>query len=493
MACSYAFGVSGAMSAFTVAFQVPNLFRRLFGEGALSAAAIPVLSEKLEREDVASVDALAGRLVAMLLVALAVLCIVLEGAIAGIYWCTAARGGDTLVWTLTALMLPYMVLICGTAILGGIQNVFGGFAVPAALPIVLNIFNITAALTARRWFGDHLERGVVLLSASVMVAGMVQFVLQWFATRRRGLKLKLKLDTRDPAIRRNGLTMLPMLAGLAAVQLNTLADSVIAYVFVEEQIGDAASAERVGSAVLYFGQRLYQFPLGVFSAALATAIFPTLSRYAAVGDKPALGHTLSRAVGLATFEGVPCMVGLILVREPLVEVLFKRGEFAAWGDAVDRVSFAVAMYAVGIWAASLNQIVVRAFYSVQDVRTPLRISMFNVVLNVTLNLILVNTFMKEAGMAFATSFCATLQIIWLMVNFHRRQGHLEWRAISIGMVKVLIAAALMAGAILLIDKQLLTHAAASTKLLTLVPVGAAIYLAATWMLKCEELRHLLRR
>ena len=284
-----------------------------------------------------------------------------------------------------------------------------------------------------------------------------------------------------------------MLAGLAAVQLNTLADSVIAYVFVEEQIGDAASAERVGSAVLYFGQRLYQFPLGVFSAALATAIFPTLSRYAAVGDKPALGHTLSRAVGLATFEGVPCMVGLILVREPLVEVLFKRGEFAAWGDAVDRVSFAVAMYAVGIWAASLNQIVVRAFYSVQDVRTPLRISMFNVVLNVTLNLILVNTFMKEAGMAFATSFCATLQIIWLMVNFHRRQGHLEWRAISIGMVKVLIAAALMAGAILLIDKQLLTHAAASTKLLTLVPVGAAIYLAATWMLKCEELRHLLRR
>ena len=493
MACGYAFGVRGVMSAFTVAFQVPNLFRRLFGEGALSAATIPVLTETLTRDGKEAADRLAGRVVAILVVVLVVVCLIAEGVVAGLYWAWGTDDNGRLVLALTAMMMPYLIFICATAILGGIQNVFGRFAAPAMMPILLNIFMIAAALGGHWAMPGQLQRGVVLLAAAVMMAGIVQVALQWWMTRRCGLRLRLQWDTRDPAVRQIGWTMLPMIAGLGVVQINVLADSLIAFAFVKEQVPGGVEAERVGTAILYYAQRLYQFPLGVFSVALATAIFPALSRHAAEDDAVGLGATLSKGIRVATFEGLPCLVGLILIREPLVEVLLKRGEFAKWDAATGRVAFSVYMYALGIWASALNYLVVRAFYSLKDAKTPLRVSVVMVFLNLGLNLWLVQTPLKEAGLALATSICVTLQAVWLLVKFDKRVGHFQWRSIIASVSKTLVAVAVMGICVAAASRYLPEETSNLVRLAVPVGVGVVAYVATAFVLRCEELRETVKK
>jgi putative peptidoglycan lipid II flippase len=493
MACGHAFGVGGVWSSFALAFQVPNLFRRLFGEGALSAASIPVLTDTLTREGREAVDLLVSRLVGMLIAVLVAVCIAAEMVVAGLFVYYRSSSDTALTLTLTAMLLPYLIFICTVAILGGVQNVFGRFGLPAFMPIILNIFMISAALGGK-WFvsGGH-RREIVLLAAAVMVAGLVQVVWQWFAVRSCGLRMRLRLEVQDPALRRIGLTMLPMLAGMGAVQINVLLDTLIAWWFVSEQIDPVGTVERAGPGILYYAQRLYQFPLGVFAIALATAIFPTLSRHAAEEDMSGLGRTLSRGIRVTTFEALPCLVGLVLIRKPLVAVLLNRGEFAAWDAAVDRVSLALCMYALGIWAYAVNHLVVRAFYALHDARRPLKVAVVNIFINLVLNLILVQTWLKESGLALATSICAVIQVVVLTVWFNSRIGHIEWVTVTKSVVRSILAAGLMGAAIWALDRYVLMDIAQLLRLLVMVGGGAVIYVVFARLLRCEELGELLRR
>ncbi|MEP0841879.1 MAG: murein biosynthesis integral membrane protein MurJ [Phycisphaerae bacterium] len=492
MAITATLGVGTGASAFWTAFQVPNLFRRLFGEGALSAASIPVLTETLSKDGAAAADRLAGRILGLLLVLLAGLIVVGEAVIAGLYWRYGGQEKNALVLTLAGLMLPYMLFICAAAMLGGVQNVFGRFASAAAAPIILNLFMIAAAL-AGPFMTPAEKRQVVLLAAAVVVSGVFQLAWQWAAARRLGLRLPLSLDTRDPTLRRIAVTMLPMILGLATVQLNTFADSLIAWWFVPEKVlRPGGAAEEVGPAVLSLAQRLYQFPLAIFASALATAIFPALSRHAAENDLPGLARTLSRGLRVTSFEGLPSMVGLILVREPLVALLFGRGRFQDWPEATQRVSFALFMYALGIWAFGVNQIVVRAYYAVGDPRTPLGVSVRNVALNLALGLLLVHTALKEAGLALATSICAVVQVVVLLRRLSPRVGRLEWRAIGTAMLRTAAATAIMAGGVLAVDRFLPAHSAA-VRVGAMVVTGGLVFLASAWLLRCPEIKELARR
>jgi putative peptidoglycan lipid II flippase len=346
-----------------------------------------------------------------------------------------------------------------------------------------------------------LRRHIVLLAAAVVVSGILQMAWQWAAARRCGLRLPLRLDTTDPSIRRIGIIMLPMIAGMATVQLNTLADTLIAYWFVPG---------RVGPGILAYAQRLYQFPLGIFAIALATAIFPAMSRFAAQQDLEGLRATLSRGLRVASFEGIPCLVGLILVREPLIQTLFNRGEFARDPQAVERVGLAVLMYALGIWAFGLNQLLVRAFYALGNARAPLRVSLINMVLNLALNLVLVRTVLMEAGLALATSICACLQVVVLLILFNgevKSQKEKEKKKhaaetfpsplfpLSLSIARTLVAAAVMGALVHGVDMWLnhLIHPAPAIRLAILVLVGAASYVGAAWLLRSEELRELISR
>ncbi|NLU21249.1 MAG: murein biosynthesis integral membrane protein MurJ [Phycisphaerae bacterium] len=492
MAVTNAFGVSSAASAFWTAFQIPNLFRRLFGEGALSAASIPVLTETASKAGKDAADRLAGRILGLLLVILTGLCIVGEVAVALLYWLFAEDTQNALMLGLTALMLPYMIFICAAAMLGGVQNVFERFASAAAAPLILNVFVIAAAVGGR-WIGATEARGVMLLGTAVVISGIFQMAWQWAATRRIGLRLPLSLDIHDPAIRRIGLTMLPMVVGLATVQFNTVADALIAWWFVPEEVMQPGGpGQHVGPTILSLAQRLYQFPIGVFAIALATAIYPALSRHAAESDLAGLGRTLSRGIRIVSFEGLPSMVGLILIREPLVRLLFEHGKFTEWPEAADRVSFALLMYALGIWAFGVNQLVVRTFYALGDAKTPLGVSVRNVGLNLVLNLLLVHTFLREAGLALATTICAVLQAAVLLYRFSRRGGHLEWAPTLQSIGRTAVATVIMAGAVAAVEHAL-GAAPAVLAVPTLVVTGGISFIGAARLIRCEELGEIMRR
>ncbi|HOA75238.1 MAG TPA: murein biosynthesis integral membrane protein MurJ, partial [Phycisphaerae bacterium] len=434
MACSYAFGVGAIMSAWTIAFQIPNLFRRLFGEGALTAASVPVFTERYTREGVEGLDDLAGRVVGLLAVLLGGISVVADLVMLLIVWCCPLDETAGLILRLTIITLPFSALICVTALLGSLQNVMGRFAPAAAAPIVLNVFMIAGALG-----GSRLEprAGIVVLAVAVVLAGIAQVVWLAWGLRRAGLRLRLRIDWHNPYVRRIAITMLPMTAGLGAVQLNALLDPLLALWFVDDS----------GPAILSYAQRLYQFPLGVFAIALATAIFPALSRHAAEGDLDGLGRSLSRGICVASFEALPCALGMIVVRYPLIELLFNRGEFARAEDAVGRVAFALLMYALGIWAFGINQLIVRAFYATGDVRTPLKASIANVVVNFGLNLVLVQTPLREAGLALSSAITGTLQVSWLLWRFDRKLRVIEWRLIAGRVLRIVVAAAIMAMAV----------------------------------------------
>lgn len=479
MACSYAFGAGAIWSAWTIAFQIPNLFRRLFGEGALTAAAIPVLTERLSREGTEGLDDLTGRLLGVLAVLLGGVCLITDIVLIGLIWWYRWDYTTALILHLTIVTLPFAILICVTALLGSVQNVLGRFAPAAAAPIVLNIFMIVAALA-----GGRLDRGagITVLAGAVVLAGVVQVSWLWWGLRRAGLRLVPRVDWQSPHVRRIAITMLPMIAGLSAVQLNALLDSLLAYWFVGES----------GPAILSYAQRLYQFPLGVFAIALATAIFPALARHAAEADYEAMGRSLSQGICVASFEALPCAVGMIVIRYPLVDLLFNRGEFARAEDAVARVSFALFMYALGIWAFGINQLVVRAYYATGDVRTPLKAALGNMGVNLCLNLVLVQTPLREAGLALSSAITGTLQVIWLMWRLDRQVRTIQWGLVASRVSRILIAALFMGVLVSLVDRLYFCDQHNAVRLPVLIAAGGATYVLGALILKVRELREMIR-
>ena len=472
------FGTSGALSAFRIAFMLPNLARRLFGEGALSSAMIPVLTETLrDRGDDAS-RRFVGSLLTLLMMGLAVLVLVAEGVIA--VW---RYFHDDLAIELTAILLPYMLLICTVAVAGGVLNVRRHFFTPAAVPVILNVSVILGTVLGANWWGLS---GVPLLHVacvSVLVGGVIQMMaigvaLKWirFFPRFGG-----PLDrTRVRAV---GVLMAPMVLGLSAVQLNALGDHVIAYLFVVE------AGEAVGPAVLGYAQCLYQLPLGVFGIAIATAIFPILSQRAAGGDRTGTAAVLSRGIRLALFIALPSTVGLMFVATPLVGAVFEHGAFDA--GRTGRVAGTLTFYSLGLVAYFIQHLLVRTFYALHESRTPARIAATMVVVNLTMNLTLVFQ-MEERGLALATSICAILQTIWLGVALRRRLPELAWRDIASGAVKVCIATAVMGAALALLTIPPVGPAIIEWRRIAVlalyIAVGVVFYAAAAWMLRVDEMK-----
>ena len=478
--CAHVLGVGAASSAFWVAFQIPNLFRRLFGEGALSAAFIPVFSDYHHAGDRAGARRVGCCVLGLLVVTLLGLTLLGEatlGLLGKVGWDTERT---RLTLSLTALMLPFMVMICVTAMLGGLLNVLGHFATPASAPIVLNVCMIAAAIGAGVWRGLPANQLVFVVAASVLVAGIVQVVIHWIAVERRGYRLTPAFDTRHEGVRRIIRTMGPMVVGLGAVQINTLADTLIAYWYIPF---DGAPT------VLYYAQRLYDFPLGVFSLAVVTAVFPELSRLATLNDTARYGATVIKGLRLVLFIGLPASIGLILVREPLVAFLFERGEFGAEGTR--RVAQTLIYYAAGVWAYGCQHVLIRSFYALKDSRTPMRIAAYMILLNVPLNLILVWP-LAEGGLALSTAICAVIQVIWLGRTLARRMGEVSWWAIESSVLRTAVATLAMTIMIVLLDAMWLGDVHVGARLAALVASGVVVFVAVAAALKHPELRELAR-
>ncbi len=489
------FGDGAVGSAFRAAYALPNFFRRLFGEGALSAAFLPEYT-LLSRDDPARASALASRVVWLVTLATGSITLFAEACILArlIFWPAGDELGMSL--RLIALMLPMMPMVCVTAILGGMLQAHGRFAVPAAGPIVLNVFQIVAGALfyAGLLSGRTLASYVVGVSA---VAATVATVL-WSLCALRG---KVTWTRGFAEARESGSRVLqrfiPAMLGLGTLQLNTMIDTLIAMwpIWIgPTMFGHATPLDERSNAVLSYTQTLYQFPLGVFGIAVATAVFPLLSRSS---DKPEefLAH-LRRGVRLSLFIGLPASVGLILVRHDLVGVIFGGGRKSFTDEGLTRAAAVLLGFAPAVWVYSLNHVLTRAYYAKGDTRTPMRIAIACVGVNITLNFTLI-WFLKEAGLAWATATSAAVQCILLQTWLYRHLGVRLWNSGTLAAVLRTVSVALLMGGCVAGVMWLMPHgdrwAQRLPRLAASVAAGAGAYAAFAFLFHLPELRWLLHR
>lgn len=479
IAYSYFFGVAPIFSSFRVAFMVPSLARRLFGEGAMSSAFIPVFTEVLHTGGKERARQLAGAAFTLLGTGLAILTLLV---VLGVGIGHLVRPSGTLV--LTMVMMPYMIFICLTGFAGGMLNSLDRFGAPAAAPMLLNVVLIAALLAGGYWAGLEGKELLYLVAVSVVVAGVMQFAVQVVSLGRAQCPPQLNLHWRDPDLRRILMMMGPMIVGLSATQFNVLADNLIALFFV--------SGGR-GPAVLGYAHMLYHLPLGVFGVALATAIFPLLSAKAARRDHNALSGVLASGLRMSLFIALPAAVGLIVLAEPIVSLVYERrgGRFDA--AATGHVAFTLICYSLGLVAYCAQPILTRAFYALQDVRTPVRIGLIVVVVNLALSLTLVFP-LAEGGIALATAIGATIQVVWLVAALGRRLPALSWGAIAATAARTALACAAMGGTVWWITyASRLSQVGNFTRLAAAIPLGVVAFVVAARVMGCGELSELLSR
>ncbi|MBY8965734.1 murein biosynthesis integral membrane protein MurJ [Algiphilus sp.] len=428
------FGAGAAMDAFFVAFRIPNLFRRMFAEGAFQQAFVPVLKEAQARGTEAEVrqlvDSVASTLGAflMLLTAAGVLAAPLLMTLFAPGFREDAEKFATAV-TLLRWTFPYLLFISLAALASGILHAHGRFAVPAITPVLLNISLIVAALL----YAPSVEA----LAIAVFVAGILQLCFQLPSVWRLGLMPRPCAGWRDPAVRRIVLLMLPIMLGASISQLSLLLDSVIASFLP----GDGSVSW------LWYADRLMEFPLGVFSIAIATVILPYLSGQFANADSAGFSATLDWALRLVLLLGVPAALGLLVLAEPIVATLFHHNAFQA--RDVEMTAAALVAYAFAFIGFSFVKVLIPAFYSRQETKAPLQLGAIafgaGMVVSVTLSVTLVRAGYEAPHVGIAASTAAASWLhAWLLYRRLRRDAVYQptpgW---AFFLLRLLLAAAVM--------------------------------------------------
>ncbi|MDP6631417.1 MAG: murein biosynthesis integral membrane protein MurJ [Kiritimatiellia bacterium] len=463
------FGTSLAKSAFDVAFRAPNLFRRLFGEGALSAGLVPVLTKTVAGEGKEAAEQLVGRM--MTLMGTILIAIVALG-VGGVS--LALQHGHwgirvTAVLPLLRTLLPYAFFICMVALCMGVFNAHHRFALPAFTPVVLNVVWIAVLLLAARNADVPAAERIQLLAWGILLAGALQLAIQIPGLWRLGLHPRLSFAWTDARVRRILLLMGPGALGMGIHQINFFLDGIL-----------ALWAAEWAPAALTFAERLVYLPLGLFATALGTVLLPTFSQQAVHSDPVQLRTTFRASVHGLMLVMVPSALGLMVLARPIVDLVYA-WQGGAFGEQSGLLTArALAFYAPGLIVFSLYKVLVPVFYALEDTRTPVRVGIVMVVLNLVLNITFILTWpleFKHAGLALATVLASGANCVCLAVILQRRVGALGWRHLTGGMLRTLLAALGMAWVAMRVPGWLqLTGglAAGEGKLAQLVGVVAAI-------------------
>jgi putative peptidoglycan lipid II flippase len=480
------FGTSLAMSAFVVAFRVPNLFRALFGEGALSAAFVPVFVECRRKQGDGPAWLFARKVITLLGSFLLALVLAGIGLISLVLATSALGEKAALILPLTRIMLPYVLFICLAAVAMGILNAYHQFSVPAATPMVLNLTWMAFLWLVCPSFGDALDEQIYGLAWGVFVAGLIQMLFQVPALVRRGYRPGVFLDVRDAMVTRVLRLMAPAALGSAVTQVNVMVNSLLA-----AWIGAWAPA------ALFYAERLLYFPQGLLATAVSTVLLPVLSGHAASEKRSEMLAAINHAVRTLLFVMVPAAVGLFVLARPITQMLFERGKFDA--SSTGLTSVALRFYAPGLMVFCLAKVFVPAFYAMKDTRTPVRVALASVALNFTLNVAFILTwplYLKHAGLALAMVISESFNGLTLGVLLHRRLGSPGWGQIVTCAGRALAASAAMA-AVLLAALPALSAALGGLGLapkpvqigsvLGTILAGALTYTAAARLLRAPEL------
>lgn len=467
------FGASSATDAFVVAFRIPNLFRRLFAEGAFSQAFVPVLAGYKAAASTAEVTALVSAVCSAL--ALVLLAVVALGVTAAPYIITLVAPGfgddpakAALSASLLRLTFPYLWFISLTALLGGALNTYGRFAIPALTPALLNL----ALIGCTVWLAPHLPQPIFALGIGVLLGGALQLGLQVLAVWRAGLLPKPTLNFRHPAVSRILRLMGPAIFGVSVAQLNLLVSTFIASFF---QAGSLSW--------LYYADRLMEFPVGLFGVALGTVIMPRLAEHHAREEVGSFSATLDWALRVVFALTLPAAVGLAVLGPVLLTTLFQYGEFGAHDVAMS--AQALMAYAAGLTGLILVKVLAPAYYARQDTRTPVKIGLIAMLINL-LACIVLGWFFQHTGLALAVSLAAFvnagLLLRGLLVNGVYRP-HAGWRGF---VTRVTLAAAGMGAGLSLSAKYFSgwPHWSVWERggcLTLLVAGGVVAYVALAWL------------
>lgn len=431
MVVARAFGAGPVTDAFFVAFRIPNILRRLLGEGALSTAIVPMLSDYLVSRSRAEFNRLFR---AMLGAAMLVLCAVTALGVLAAPWVVRVMApgfadAPEQLWLtvmLTRLMFPYLILVGLAALVMGALNAHGRFFTAALGPAAVNVGMIVCVLA----LAPYVRPPIVSLAIGVLLGGVGQLAVQLPELARTGVPFRPSRELDHPALGRLVRLLLPSVFGLATVQVTVFINTLI------------ASLLRSGSiSYLYYADRVMEFPLGVFGIALASAALPAMSRQAASGDRQALARTVNFALRLSCYTAIPATVGLVLLRTPITRVLFERGRFGPAETAA--TAWALACYAVGLAAFSAARIAAQAFYALGDTRTPVVTGVCAVAVNVLVAVALLRP-MEHAGLAFASSVSSYVNLALLAWLARRRIGALGAREIGSSVARTALASAALA-------------------------------------------------
>jgi len=489
------FGDTALGSAFAAAFAIPNMFRRLFGEGALSAAFLPEYANA-DKQDPAHAQRFASLTVGSLAVFTGLLTAAIELVLLLIIWLVPHSPDRDLSLRLIMVMLPFMPFICIAAILGGMLQVHGRFGPPASGPLVLNGFIIGVGLW-HVWHGTIGDRTTAYaLGVATTLSGISPAAWFMFLLRRHVHWTRAVGDARERA-RRMVRRMVPVLVGLGTLQVNSLVDQLVAMwpIWVGPTfLGFSYPLDEASGIILSAGQRLYQFPLGVFGIAVATAIFPMLSRQAEEPEH--FGATLRRGLRLSLFIGLPASVGVVLVRHEAMSVFYSFDSKGFSPGGIARGAAVLLGYGPAIWAYSLNQLFSRAFYARGDTLTPMKVAIAMVVVNLVLNWTLI-WWLGEAGLAWSTSVSATAQCLVLGGLCGSRLAARTLDKETLGAVmRIAAATVVMGGAVwatLLVLGPAQHWSGHALRLVAACAVGLASYPLMSLVLRVRELHWLFHR
>jgi putative peptidoglycan lipid II flippase len=486
-------GTSPAADSLVLVIQIPNLIRRLSGEGALGAVFIPVFTRYLREKPRNEAWAFAQRIfwdMAALLGVLAVLGVVFSRQLIHLFTILSHGSGQ---WDLAVLLgriiIPAIFFVALAGIAAAVLQSFQIFALPASTPIFFNLVLILFSLGVvyrpiMRMAPERFQTPAVAIAWAILLGGIIQFAMQVPALQRLGMKFRPEISFSDPGVRKVGRLMGPAVLGVGVYQINFLVDKIFA----------TSSRMPTGSVMsLYVAEHVTQLVLGICAVAMSTALLPTLSHQAAAQDFVEMKRTFGFSLRVVSFIAIPAAVGLILLRQPIIQVLFQHGKFVAESTAL--TARALFYYSLGLPAFAAIKLITPMYYSMHDTMTPARVGAYALGLNILFNSVFLLFFLRylsNGSPALASSLAAYFNFVLLFAIFRKRHGRLGARGLVASLSKMGACAAVMAAvcywALRISHFADASHFLRQAGLLAaIILVSTAIYFGLAWLLRCEEL------
>ncbi|MDR1433955.1 murein biosynthesis integral membrane protein MurJ [Candidatus Endomicrobiellum devescovinae] len=474
MLVAYFFGTGAFADAFYAAFKIPNLFRRIFGEGSFSAAFVPVFSEYLHTKDKSETQKFLNIVFTALFITLFVVSILgvfFAPALAKIIAWGFTNDPEKMQLTidLTRLMFPFILFICLAAFLLAILNTLHSFFIPAFAPSMLSFSEIFYMLAVAPVLVS--ESQIKGLAVSVILGGALHFFIQYPKLKSLGWHLKFMLDLKHPGIKKIAILMLPSLVGLSVDQINAFVDNICATLISSGAV-----------SALYYSNRVMQLPLAIFGLAFAAVSLPAMSKAYAQKDMAALKNSLNYSVRFINFALLPAAAGLMTVGLPIIKFLFEHGRFSYAGSIM--TNNALFYYSLGLPAYAAAKIFANAFYSFQDTKTPVKTAIWAMILHIVLCMILMRP-MGVGGLALATAVSSYFNFMLLAIYLRKRIGRFGLRLIIFSSCKSFISSIITAivawNACKVSDNLFISVPAA-------IVLSLAAFVVSSYILRSEELK-----